>query len=154
MFTLNYINVFSSRSAAFPIGSVAVRHHFLGQSFPTTNNEGGMLLLVSLAITHTMPIVIFHDTQQAIFDGGNYWFAPTIHLTAGLPFIETKEAFDVGRAFYFTGDGTNNGIAFANQDSSGGRFPAGRLQFFLACEPLRDVVTQSAFLWRRLALES
>jgi iron complex outermembrane receptor protein len=64
---------------------------------------------------------IYHDTQEAIFGEGNYYFTPTLHVTVGLRYLEAKENFQDNRSLYFTNDGTNNGIAFSNQDSSGSK---------------------------------
>ena len=60
----------------------------------------------------------FHDTQQALFGEANYYFVPTLHLTAGLRYIRAKEDFIVNRALYYANDLTNNGIAYASQSSS------------------------------------
>ena len=63
----------------------------------------------------------YHDTQQAVFGEANYYFMPTLHATAGLRYLQAKEEFTADRALYFANDGTNNGIAFNSQNSSGSK---------------------------------
>ena len=63
----------------------------------------------------------FHDTQQSIFGEANYYLSPTLHATFGLRYLSAKENFKVTRDLYFANDGTNNGIAYAQQDTSGSK---------------------------------
>ncbi|MFZ6847711.1 TonB-dependent receptor [Undibacterium sp. RuRC25W] len=63
----------------------------------------------------------YHDTQQAVFGEGSYYFSPTLHATAGVRYIRAEETYRRNAFGYFNNDGTNDGVSNTLQTSSGSK---------------------------------
>jgi len=63
----------------------------------------------------------YHDTQQAVFGEGNYYFSPALHATVGARYLKANQTFTRDGLYYFANDTTNDGVAHSTQSSSGSK---------------------------------
>ena len=63
----------------------------------------------------------YHDTQQAVFGEGNYYFSPEIHTTLGARYLKASQTFTRDALGYFANDTTNDGVAHSTSSSSGNK---------------------------------
>ena len=63
----------------------------------------------------------YHDTQQAVFGEGNYYFSPAFHATVGARYLKASQTFTRNGLYYFANDTTNDGVAHSTQSSSGNK---------------------------------
>ena len=63
----------------------------------------------------------YHDTQEAVFGEGNYYFDPALHATLGARYLKANQTFTRDGLYYFANDTTNDGVAHSTQSSSGSK---------------------------------
>jgi iron complex outermembrane receptor protein len=61
----------------------------------------------------------YHDQQQAVFGEVNYYFAPTVHASVGMRYLQATDSLDRTGDYYYNNDGTNNGYAHSVSSTSG-----------------------------------
>jgi len=55
----------------------------------------------------------YHDTQQSVFGEGNYYFTPTLHVTAGARYLSAKETYSAFQDLLFEGGPTPNASTYS-----------------------------------------
>jgi len=63
----------------------------------------------------------YHNRQTAVFGEANYYFAPTLHATAGIRYLQAKSSLEGTQALYYNNDGTNDGYSYNNISTTGNK---------------------------------